>query len=48
MTVPVTKKDENGYLGGYKEIKYLDVHFRVKCYFLESQHFQGHTCKSHK
>ena len=30
MTVPVTKKDENGYLGGYKEIKYLDVHFRVK------------------
>ena len=30
MTVPVTKENENGYPGEYKEIEYLDAHFQVK------------------
>ena len=30
MTVPDTKENENGYTGEYKEIEYLDAHFRVK------------------
>ena len=31
MTVLVTNENENGYTGEYKEIEYLDAHFRVKC-----------------
>ena len=30
MTVPDTNENENGYTGEYKEIEYLDAHFRVK------------------
>ena len=30
MTVLVTNENENGYTGEYKEIEYLDAHFRVK------------------